>query len=563
MGTCLELSISRSVTCREWEDVYEETLQLVEAFPLAEARQVPVLGYETKCVVRTRERDMYRDWTCDQPSKGWAASGDYDHLGMAERFRLFRDEVDESDYLADAPDPLFDEALSRNGSVAPQNHGSHVLPHYVWGSKTQGEPYHIYLLAIACLIATRLGSKAYVGGDITRTQCERAVRLANGLLAVPIVIPDQCNHKRLYERVAALPLTDLDRLCAYNELYVGNRSRPFGDCVREHFPEEMCDRYWTYRFQRNRIGTDSFNAVLEDYIEQGFDFERIDSIVDFASIQRPEQYESFVRKLLDSVVYVHSDKASESLRGGNDTDGSSTLGPVVVAHLRQQFRHKTVPAFMSLDMIRSVLSRATRDAFPTDAIVDECVEREMRQVRESLSDKTGTEETNESSCPQDDWLTTEVHRLSESRKSYDIAWLGDLKYYKAGDTLSPFVEKVVARSFAFYRSLLEEDKYQELMERTPLQRYLWLERMNQDVYLRDTDWERIHDEVTGRPEAFERYYPMVRVDANGGGKREMLRALVLDDDFYAYAGRLAHNLEMNDEDEEDSVFVFSRTYQLE
>jgi hypothetical protein len=43
----------------------------------------------------------------------------------------------------------------------------------------------------------------------------------------------------------------------------------------------------------------------------------------------------------------------------------------------------------------------------------------------------------------------------------------------------------------------------------------------------------------------------------------MLRALVLDDDFYAYAGRLAHNLEMNDEDEEDSVFVFSRTYQLE
>lgn len=40
-----------------------------------------------------------------------------------------------------------------------------------WGAKTQGEPYHMYLLAIACLMEDRLGEKAFIYGDITQGQC--------------------------------------------------------------------------------------------------------------------------------------------------------------------------------------------------------------------------------------------------------------------------------------------------------------------------------------------------------------------------------------------------------
>lgn len=36
----------------------------------------------------------------------------------------------------------------------------------LWGAKTQGHPYHMYLLSIACLIEDRLGEKAFVYGDI-------------------------------------------------------------------------------------------------------------------------------------------------------------------------------------------------------------------------------------------------------------------------------------------------------------------------------------------------------------------------------------------------------------
>ena len=31
----------------------------------------------------------------------------------------------------------------------------------LWGAKTQREPYHVYLLSIACLIESRLGEKAF------------------------------------------------------------------------------------------------------------------------------------------------------------------------------------------------------------------------------------------------------------------------------------------------------------------------------------------------------------------------------------------------------------------
>lgn len=32
--------------------------------------------------------------------------------------------------------------------------------YFLWDAKTQGEPYHLYLLAIVCLIEDRLGEKA-------------------------------------------------------------------------------------------------------------------------------------------------------------------------------------------------------------------------------------------------------------------------------------------------------------------------------------------------------------------------------------------------------------------
>ena len=57
MGIFIHLEVSKSVTEEEWENVYEETLALVKACPLAERRKVPCRWIETICLVPTIERE--------------------------------------------------------------------------------------------------------------------------------------------------------------------------------------------------------------------------------------------------------------------------------------------------------------------------------------------------------------------------------------------------------------------------------------------------------------------------------------------------------------------------
>lgn len=87
----------------------------------------------------------------------------------------------------------------------------------MWGGKSQGELYHLYLLAIACLIEDRLKHKAFVYGDITYGQCVVAVDMANKYLEKKIVLPDRCVLECLYERISVLEFTEREN---YRYLFV-------------------------------------------------------------------------------------------------------------------------------------------------------------------------------------------------------------------------------------------------------------------------------------------------------------------------------------------------------
>ena len=82
MGIYIHLSVSASVTQREWEEVYQETFQLVKAFHLAERRLVPIRGIPTVCAVPTEEREETWGWSYKQTERGWFADCDF------ETFRL-------------------------------------------------------------------------------------------------------------------------------------------------------------------------------------------------------------------------------------------------------------------------------------------------------------------------------------------------------------------------------------------------------------------------------------------------------------------------------------------
>ena len=216
MGIFIHMSISMSVTKKEWEKVYEETLQLVNAFPFAQRRLVKCKGIETVCLVPTVEREETYGWNNEEKRIGWIAEGDYKTMRTAEDFALFRGMIREDKFDASAGDAMLqllpiclsydwnDQKFKRNYSV--------------WGGKTQREPYHMYLLAIACLIEARLGNKAFVYGDITKEQCIEAVELANKHLKTSIEIPDRCDRKRFCKRVSKLPISPTEQETIFKEL---------------------------------------------------------------------------------------------------------------------------------------------------------------------------------------------------------------------------------------------------------------------------------------------------------------------------------------------------------
>ena len=123
-------------------------------------------------------------------------------------------------------------------------------------------------------------------------------------------------------------------------------------------------------------------------------------------------------------------------------------------------------------------------------------------------------------------------------EKYDIIDLKQLPYYEAGDKIDPVVMKVVGKSFSFYRGALAEDTYLELMRKESQERCEWLSSTNQNILLKDKDWEKIYDDIIEHPEAFARYYPMVRVRITSEGQHCMIRAFVANDELYSYAFEL-------------------------
>lgn len=148
-------------------------------------------GIDTICLIPTAEKEEPAWWLGKNAKRiGWTASGDYETMQTADDISLFRDFVQGDLFDQEAGDAML-------GAIADCMDYSWEDPRFqkvrtTWGRTTSGKPYHIYLLAIACLLEARLGDKIFIYGDITRSQCLRATELINQYLDEPIQPPSRC-----------------------------------------------------------------------------------------------------------------------------------------------------------------------------------------------------------------------------------------------------------------------------------------------------------------------------------------------------------------------------------
>lgn len=542
MGIFIHLSISKSVTQEQWEKVYNETLRFLDIFPFAEGQIAPIKGIDVYCLVRTQERQTPGSWFDPKPRIGWKTCGDYQNMAMAEDFYLPRNLVGEDMFMPEADDPLPFACLGVFGDYMHSPLSDRA--YHLWGDKTQGEPYHLLVLAIGCLIQARLGDRAVIYGDITAGQCRRAVEMINEHLDTPIEVPDRCDMERLFCRVTRLDESDQIRLAAFVDLYLGEKSAAFGEYLRTVFTKDTCEAYWRERFKENTIGTGGFSQCMKEYLLWGFDLETLCRVVNFTDRNGIEQYEMFVKAVLDTEIYVSDKDCSDVLEIDPQREQPYGVATLFARFFFAGARNKKVDAYIPLEIVHRDLCHGLEGKCDAAAIIHKYFQ-DMQERQEELKKKgQDGSETEAMDDPQslNQLINKEMEQYERDHEKYDIADRHAFMNYSHGNTILPSLKEYMGKSYNFCKSLLEEDQFKELMAESPHSRCEWLAKTNRSIFLRDKDWEKIFSDIESNESAFSRYYPAMRINITADVQMNLLKAMLLNDDFYACCQELGNSM---------------------
>lgn len=538
MGIYIYIRISKAVQKKEWQKVYKETLQLVQAFPFADEREVKCRGINTNCLVPTREREDRYGWHNEKIRVGWSTVGDYETMHTAEEYFLSGDIVEEKDYEADAGDALLGLLP---GYLGYDKEDSRFGRNYkIWGNKTQGEPYHIYLLAIACLIESRLGNKAFVYGDITRAQCEKAVKLANRYLAEPIQMPARCDMDCFWKRVSELPFSEEEHLEIFECFYLGTKNREFGQYIRKMYSEKILDAYWKKKFQNIVVGTLGFAEELKNYLLWGFSLEKLCGFVNYNDKDNIPQYDTFVKEIMDTKIYLKEKNCEDVLEIDQDEEQPYSIYTVFAQFAFAGAKNTKVDRYIPIEEIRTVLKKGMDGKCDVDMIIDKYLEKEEELQALGNSKNEISDQQIEEYCKKNasELLNQamEIHReiFMNEREKYEIVNYEDCISYKHGDTVEPRLLESLQDYFKFYNNLITEEYYEELVKKSAVERCEWLVQQNKSLLIRDKDWDKIFGDIEENEEVFARYYPMVRVRVNSRDVQYLVCAIVLNDELYSF-----------------------------
>ena len=383
MGIFIHMEISASVTKEEWEKVYEETLQLIKSMPLADKRKVPIHGIDTVCLVPTKEREETYGWNDEKQKLGWRTIGDYEYMHTAEDYYLPRDLVKDNEVDTDAGDAMygaFPVYMSYSWKDPKCNR-----TYSIWGNKTQGEPYHMYLLAVACLIEARLKSKAFIYGDITAGQCRKAVDIANQILEIPIDIPARCDKQRLWNRINNMKLNDNEAFKVFNCFYLGTKDSEYGEYIRSKFTDAAFEDYWKSMFEHYDFNTRGFHDFLHDYMLWGFDLEKLCGYVNINDDNGQPQYELFIKRIMDAKLHHRTKNCDEPLRIDQEESRPYSIATLMGQLFYGSVKNKKVDRYIPIEVLRNILNKVFGSVIDVNAIIDSYLLEESNQSEIHIS----------------------------------------------------------------------------------------------------------------------------------------------------------------------------------
>ena len=505
----LGYSISNSVTQKEWEKVYEETLFLADKLNLADWDKFYYKGVRSYAFCKVKERT---EEEFGEEHHFWLACGEYIYMSDGDYFRLEK-EINKKKYNKSAGPAILGYMDSNtNESSNHLENQTQKRSYRSWGGA-----YLIRLLAILCFMESKLREKIFIYGSINKHRCETAVKLANKFLKEPIGLPACCDYNRLYEIVKTLEIPEVEKVYLMEKAYIGDINLKYKTFIEEKFDKNVIKQFWKKRFKDCAVDDYDFKKVLESYLSYGFDFRDLFSYVTFTN--EKEEYLQF----LELIIQIENNK----------NDCFKYFG------LTRNPKDNLVRGF-SLEFRRSLFGQeavGNSTCYTFDEYVKELSKYfgEHIDIRSFLKEIIKDEDEDSLISRIKKYCNEDNYYLFEGEEKYDIIASYELINYKTGDKIAPYLLEEIKTVLKSNKERLADKEFKEIEKKESTEQIYELIDIYHHFPVREIDWHHAIDYFNSHSDALKRYYPLFRMNFDFLSPNEdIAKALFINDEFYEF-----------------------------
>lgn len=504
MGIFINLKLSETIAQEEWASVYKRSLVIAKKFGFYDCGSREMHGERIACIFPTQERRIGDE-------TGWCVVGSLPTYKRAED-QFMPKTLGSAARKSEPYDILRIKIPYEENERSPYIH--------LWGNKTQGEPYHMGLLAIGCVAEQMLGIQALVDGDITYRQCLTAAEMASQILGEKIQPPVCCRMQDLQDRLQKFDtLSELEKLELFMDIYLGDDDDELGTFLYSSYASDTLTSYWQEQFKDKEIGGYGFIKQMKRYLLLSPDLAGFCKFADFDKTDA-EQCKAFIRAIMKSSLHLKEKDCYDPL------DLKHYPVPYGIGNLMASFflRSAVNPAidrYIPLDEIRSVLTEQLGAAINVNSVIDSYLAEQERSTEESghkmLMNKAEEYEKEK----------------NEQYSKYDICAYDELTAFTTDSKLHPKLIDGIRNSFQLYHGIGEKPKCTELMRQSADELFHYLAAHMDSICLTEQHWKQVYNELHRDKTAFKRYYPMLHVKITEE-IAYLIRAFIEDDALWNY-----------------------------
>lgn len=410
MGIYITLKrVNAGIADHEWEEVYKETLIALKNYPFAD--KVLAKTYKGKKYYQADQAEE-RKLTPLYEGVGWHVLGDLETCQYGESFVLAADNnyYERKDDDQKVQDIL--ECITKDKQCVS-----------IWDSKTQGEPYHIPLLGVGCLIEDRLEEKAIVQGNIRMFEVEEACKWINEYLDKEVGYPVVADPRKLITRLKKIHSKTEEQLKHFYDLYIDTLGDEIRGVLEEVLGSDILSKYYQEQLEKIEVDTKEFIGLVEQMLQIGYTLEEVAAAFEDSKERNRDEIETFIRYILTERISVYYLPKEEVYTPGNVGGQMVFIFDALMGYNRNKYELSEEERVQLADRLKSIFPDQVDDV---DDITVEAIEKKKEKVQHYEAYL--------------DMLNTKLDQQREDLENYDIVAINDLISWEKGDTIAPDIE---------------------------------------------------------------------------------------------------------------------------